>query len=73
MTNNSTMTADITAYLDGTDPDEVAAAAIRLDWQAFLNHQITREEYEETLVMSPEEIMAERDKHYRREKEITVQ
>lgn len=50
-------------YLDGIDADVVAQAAINLDWQAFLNHQISRESYEETLAKSPEQIMQERDRY----------
>lgn len=55
--------SDIADYLDGTDPEIVAAAAKRLDWQAFLSGQISREHYEKSLEMSSEEIMAERNWH----------
>lgn len=51
----------IAIYLDGTDNAAVASAARKLDYQSFLLGQISRQDYDETMSKTDEEIVAERD------------
>jgi hypothetical protein len=56
------MPEDIAIYLDGTNVKEVASAARRLDAVSFYAGQISHEEFQKTMALTDEEIVAARDK-----------
>lgn len=56
------MSKALSDYLDGTDPFTVANGARALDREAWLNGQISREDYERTVSNSDDNIFAERNK-----------
>lgn len=54
---------DLRDYLDGTEISVVAAAARRLDREAFLAGQVSRAYYEETVAKSDEQLFMERNNY----------
>lgn len=54
---------DLRDYLDGTEINVVAAAARRLDREAFLAGQVSRAYYEETVAKSDEQLFMERNNY----------
>lgn len=54
---------DLRNYLDGTDMNVVAAAARRLDREAFLAGQISKAHYDENIAKSDKQLFIERNNY----------